>query len=297
MNARISPLDIFNPVRAKSLKRILPNELASEGLSKMSARLRLLFFPLIAPHCSHFGRTPSHLRWALLPLSIPQITAPEIELGPSGETPLGDRLSNKRHQVLSRVRRQWEGFGKAPPESSKKKLHRAVETLQSKLDPDEIVLSQISDHLKQLPVDILYPSQSCPNALQEDLRRMLHIHTRRNTWLLSAYSSLLPLPFSLSVVPGPNIFLLGNAIRIASLWKARQASLAFEQLLSTGSVTFISCQLPLPLPLPTPSPLPLFTPQDVRTQIQTDLCGSEHHPLFSQLLQGYYNRLAKKLRL
>ena len=263
---------------------------------KMSARLRLLFFPLIAPQCSHLRGTPSHLRWALLPLSIPQITAPEIELGPSGELPLGDRLNNKMHQMLSRVRRQWEGFGKAPPESSKKKLHRAVETLQFKLDPDEIVLSQISDHLKQLPVDILYPSQICPKDLQEDLRRMLHIHTRRNMWLLSAYSSLLPLTFSLSIAPGPNIFLLGNAIRVASLWKARQASLALEHLLSTGSITFISCQLPFRPPLPTPSPLPLLTPQDVRTQIQTDLCGSEHHPLFSQLLQGYYNRLAKKLR-
>ena len=250
--------------------------------------LRLLLLPLISLNCHHFITTNPSLRWALLPLSIPQ---PVLNLPFTSAKPgVTEQLRLKVHHFLSKIDGEPSFSSTASPMKWQlpAKLH---------LDPDELLLSTLYDRVERTSIEIRYPSTICPDNAKSDIMTMITSHNRRSTLLLSLYGSLLPLTLALTILPGPNIFLFGNCLRMASLWRARQASSVLKTRLRENSITFKPYrELPCLVHHNSEGLAPLIiSPTVAAYELRERLGEAPETPLFSRLHDRYLRRLKKKL--
>ncbi|KJE94574.1 hypothetical protein CAOG_05203 [Capsaspora owczarzaki ATCC 30864] len=168
----------------------------------------------------------------------------------SAENLLSDNqapASNAKVTIVQRISNaasdQWHEMETAPPESMRGRMYAIIQKLQSKVDPAELFFKDVSvrihharthahKHIPDVPevfgqcdvVEILHPLQQPAEfgAIQHNLGSLATDYRKRLDRRMAMYVALVPLTAMMSVVPGPNIFLLWNALRLHSIIKARQ---------------------------------------------------------------------------
>jgi hypothetical protein len=142
--------------------------------------------------------------------------------------------TNKYEKYLQKIQRKGNESLKecqeSAPGSFKRKIYDLYQYSLSLLDPHELLLSDISRIFMTSEIEFVYPNCTDVETVKEDVKVMLNKVRSQNTLLLVAYSCLVPITSLATILPGPNIFLAGNAMRIYYLWTARKSlTRLFEQ--------------------------------------------------------------------
>jgi hypothetical protein len=135
--------------------------------------------------------------------------------------------TNKYEKYLSKIQQKGNETLKecqeSPPGSLKRKIYEIYQYSLSLLDPHELLLSDISRNFMKSEIEFIYPNCTSVDTVKEDVKEMLYKIKSQNSWLLLAYSCLVPITSLATILPGPNIFLAGNAMRIYYLWTSRKS--------------------------------------------------------------------------
>jgi hypothetical protein len=169
--------------------------------------LRIFILPYA--HCPSNGT----FRYAYLPLGLHN--SPVIE------------PHNKFEKYLQQLQLQGIKFLKDCQESEegtmKQKIYKIYQYSLSLLDPHELLLSNISTTFMTSEIQFIYPNYLEQKIIKDDVKVMLTKFRSQNTWLILGYSCLVPITSLATLLPGPNIFLAGNLMRIYYLWTSRKS--------------------------------------------------------------------------
>eukprot|EP01087_Luapelamoeba_hula_P003862 TRINITY_DN1373_c2_g1_i1.p1 TRINITY_DN1373_c2_g1~~TRINITY_DN1373_c2_g1_i1.p1 ORF type:complete len:332 (-),score=68.85 TRINITY_DN1373_c2_g1_i1:45-1040(-) len=157
--------------------------------------------------------------------------------------PYKDRMRDKAMywttRATDKVQEEYTKWGEATPTSwigrAKLFVHGTCQKLLDKVEPEETFLKSVDTHVRH--VDLLYPSSLSLLSVQAHFHDLFQTRTKfHDKWM---WMSIACVPFSLlaGILPGPNVFLLYNAYRIHSHWKASKASSHLRHLLSTPTFT------------------------------------------------------------
>jgi hypothetical protein len=180
----------------------------SLAMAAMSRR-SLKVFILPYAQCQSKGT----FRYAYLPLGLQD--SPVIE------------PHNKIEKYIQKLQLQGIKFLKDCQESNdgtmKRKIFDIYQYCLSHLDPHELFLSHISTTFMTSEIEFIYPLDLERKVIKDDVKEMLTKFRSQNTWLIVGYSCLVPITSLATLLPGPNIFLAGNLLRIYYLWSSRKS--------------------------------------------------------------------------
>ncbi|KAJ3210672.1 hypothetical protein HDU67_005126 [Dinochytrium kinnereticum] len=211
--------------------------------------LRLILFPLRHPHATA-SSTPTTASTPLLSTAppplfwfchIPKESHQAIEEVSSAT---GGRWASeaRRHarNVSSWVKVQWDGMGEKPEGSWQRKLHGFGNAVLDGIDAEEYFLKDVPSILIKPTVEASItvhhpthiPSDQALSHLQYVSHHRINYHRR---WLLI---STLSLPFSAAatLLPGPNVFLLYNVVRLNDHYRALRGGQALERYIKSGRI-------------------------------------------------------------
>jgi hypothetical protein len=121
--------------------------------------------------------------------------------------------------------REWQG---ADPGTLKGKTHAYFLKGKSLLDPHELLMVNLSDGYRknkpQTLLEIVHPSAMTADEARQEVDSMLTTVLSGNSMYIGGYALLLPVTSLAAVLPGPNIFVLANALRLYSLYLTRNTA-------------------------------------------------------------------------
>jgi hypothetical protein len=149
-----------------------------------------------------------------------------------------------KDRIISQFNQEWNSMKSSPPTSIKGRVYKGANDLKSRIDPHELFMIDISDHIRTSNLEILYPSSESVDMLKSDISNTIVQLRARNKWKLIGYSLVLPFTLVFSVLPTPNIILAANLVRLYSLWLTKNSLIHLSDLMLTNtnnppSITYI----------------------------------------------------------
>jgi hypothetical protein len=139
------------------------------------------------------------------------------------------------HKLEAKATKEWDELELAPAGSLKARVHKAATRMISSVDPVEVFLKHVHppqghDHSAML---VVHPSGVDKGTVQ---KKLLDLGTREEAHhkrLLVLWGLAVPLTASMTILPGPNIFLFWNVFRVYSHYKALKGA---QCLLASATV-------------------------------------------------------------
>ena len=147
---------------------------------------------------------------------------------------------NKRFKKLKlAVIEEWKEWQGGEPTSFKGKSYAYFLKVKSMLDPHELLMVELSDGYRanrpKTMMNFVHPSSMSEAEARAEVTKMLEQLLAANWKYSVGYTLLTPLTALAAVLPGPNVFLLGNLLRIYALYLTRITAKDLLACLHSGS--------------------------------------------------------------
>lgn len=153
------------------------------------------------------------------------------------------KVNEKVREKISYAQAEWLEFESAPPNTWKGKVYKFTSrVLLDRINPTESFLKTVSHHRHCSHITIYYPDGSVVDdrIIRRGLRLHLKYTVQASNKMFWLWTAALPFTMTLSVLPGPNVFLAWNAFRCYSLFSAQKGGNYLLQHLTNNPTTTIS---------------------------------------------------------
>lgn len=120
---------------------------------------------------------------------------------------------------------EWKEWQGGEPTSFKGKSYAYFLKVKSMLDPHELLMVELSDGYRanrpKTMMNFVHPSSMSEADARAEVTKMLEQLLAVNWKSSIGYTLLTPLTALAAVLPGPNVFLLGNLLRLYALYLTR----------------------------------------------------------------------------
>ncbi|KAJ3318644.1 hypothetical protein HDU76_000775 [Blyttiomyces sp. JEL0837] len=152
---------------------------------------------------------------------------------------LRSRAIQNAFRVVKLAEGQWNALGQKPKGSWQHRLHTFGEDLLATIDAEEWFLkevpSSISKDAKQTTIPLHHPTHLSPSDLQRTLHELVIRRIPYHQRNLRLAILLTPFTAALSILPGPNVFLLYNLVRVYDHYRAYNGATALKYCLTSSS--------------------------------------------------------------
>lgn len=164
---------------------------------------------------------------------VSQTTTAIVSAASTGATSLSKAKRSNFQKVLKymkeKVEAAWGLCETSQPSSIKGRFYSFVISARSKIDPHEILMADMSNHIQKSSIEIIYPSSYCKETLKTELCLNINRMKKKNLMYTIGYCTLVPISALVTLLPIPNVVLAANILRIYSLFLCRRSLIALEK--------------------------------------------------------------------
>ncbi|KAJ3414517.1 hypothetical protein HDV05_006519 [Chytridiales sp. JEL 0842] len=146
--------------------------------------------------------------------------------------------------------KSWDDLSQKPAGSWQNRLFHFGESVLDRIPAEEWFLKEVpalpkerlerDGHVKiPMLVPLHHPSHIPPSTLLPNLQSLIQRRLPFHRRLLIQSTCLIPFTAALSVLPGPNVFLLYNVVRVVDHYKALRGCQTLQTLLQNNEITSI----------------------------------------------------------